>query len=53
MAQAKCSGAMGGCGSVWVVGWLFAIGYLHLSFWKAVLAVLIWPYSLGATLGPK
>ena len=53
MAQGKCGGAAGAGGSIWVVGWLFTIGYLHLSFWKAVLALVIWPYFLGTTLGPK
>jgi len=34
-------------GSLWLVGWLFTIGYLHLSFWQGVLAIVIWPYKLG------
>lgn len=34
-------------GSLWTVGWLFTIGYLELSFWKGVLALIIWPYYLG------
>jgi hypothetical protein len=37
-------------GPIWFMGWLFTIGYVHLSFWKAVLAIVIWPYYLGATL---
>lgn len=37
-------------GSVWVVGWLFTIGYLRLAFWKGVLALIVWPYFLGAFL---
>jgi hypothetical protein len=36
-------------GTVWAFGWLFTIGYLHLTFWKAVLALLLWPYYLGVT----
>jgi hypothetical protein len=36
-------------GSVWFVGWLFTLGLLHLSFWKGVLAIVMWPYYLGAT----
>lgn len=32
----------------WVAGWLFAIGFLHLSFLKGVLAIILWPYYLGA-----
>ncbi len=34
-------------GALWCIGWLFTIGFLHLSFWKGVLAVIIWPYLLG------
>jgi hypothetical protein len=34
-------------GSIWFAGWLFTIGYLHLAFWKGVLAVVLWPYYLG------
>ena len=37
-------------GLAWVAGWLFTIGYLHLSFWKGVLAIIIWPYSIGVAL---
>jgi hypothetical protein len=34
-------------GMVWFGGWLFTIGLAQLSFWKAVLALVIWPYFLG------
>ncbi len=34
-------------GTLWAIGWLFSIGYLHLSFWKGVLALIIWPYYIG------
>ena len=34
-------------GSVWFAGWLFSIGFLHLSFWKAIFALVLWPYYLG------
>jgi hypothetical protein len=37
-------------GIIWVVGWLFTIGFLHLSFWKGVLAIVIWPYYIGAMI---
>jgi hypothetical protein len=30
--------------------WLFTMGYADLSFWKAVLALIIWPYFLGASV---
>jgi hypothetical protein len=32
---------------VWIAAWLFTIGFLHLTFWKAVFAILLWPYYLG------
>jgi hypothetical protein len=37
-------------GSFWFVGWLFTIGFVELTFWKAVLGLVIWPYFLGASL---
>jgi hypothetical protein len=35
-------------GMAWYAAWLFTIGYLHLSFWKGVLALILWPYYIGA-----
>ena len=37
-------------GGFWFAFWLFTIGYLHLSFWKGVAALLLWPYFLGVAL---
>jgi hypothetical protein len=37
-------------GSLWFAGWLFTLGYLHLAFWKGVLAIVVWPYFLGVHL---
>jgi hypothetical protein len=38
-------------GPVWLIGWLFTIGYCGMPFfWKGLLALLIWPYFLGAAL---
>ena len=34
-------------GGLWFAAWLFTIGYLHLSFWKGVLALVLWPYYIG------
>lgn len=31
----------------WFAGWLFTIGFLHLSFGTGVLAILLWPYYIG------
>lgn len=47
----KCGSAGGAlAGGTWFAGWMFTIGFLQLGFWKAVLAVLLWPYFLGAAL---
>jgi hypothetical protein len=40
----------GSAGLLWVGAWLFVIGFLQLSFWKGVLALLLWPYYLGVAL---
>jgi len=40
-------------GAVFIVGiwaWLFTIGYLHLTFWNGVLAIVLWPVYLGWAL---
>lgn len=37
-------------GLIWLAGWLFTIGFLHLTFWKAVAAIVAWPYFLGLTV---
>lgn len=37
-----------GVGLIWLAGWLFTIGYLDLSFWRGVLAIILWPYFVGA-----
>lgn len=34
-------------GGLWAIGWLFTIGYVGLTFWQGVLAIIIWPYYLG------
>ena len=34
-------------GGVWFAAWLFTIGFLHLTFWRGVLAFVLWPYYLG------
>lgn len=37
-------------GPIWFMGWLFTIGFAGLSYWKAVLGLVIWPYFLGVAL---
>jgi hypothetical protein len=34
-------------GLIWFAGWLFTIGFLQLTFWRGVLALVVWPYYLG------
>jgi hypothetical protein len=57
MGESKGSGGHGSgasvAGRIWAIGWLFTIGYVPLPFWKAVLALMIWPYFLGTTLAAK
>ena len=37
-------------GTLWFVGWLFTIGFARLVWWKALLALIVWPYFLGITV---
>lgn len=37
-------------GTLWIAAWLFSIGFLHLSFWRGVLAIVLWPYYVGVHL---
>jgi hypothetical protein len=39
-------------GMFWFAAWLFTLGILDLTFWKGVLALLVWPYYLGSALAP-
>jgi hypothetical protein len=39
-------------GLLWFGAWLFTIGFLHLSFWKGVVAIVVWPYFLGLQVSP-
>lgn len=34
-------------GLLWFGMWLFTLGFLHLSFWKGIVALFVWPYLLG------
>lgn len=39
-----------GAGLLWFGGWLFAIGFAKLVWWKALLGLIVWPYFLGVTV---
>jgi hypothetical protein len=51
MAQEqKITGKMevaGVVGPLWFGAWLFTVGFAKLSFGKAVLGAVLWPYYLG------
>jgi len=34
-------------GVFWIAGWLFSVGFLQLSFFKGLLAIILWPYYIG------
>ena len=36
-------------GMLWFGAWLFTLAFLDLTFWKGVLALLLWPYYLGGS----
>lgn len=38
-------------GPLWMIGWLFTLGFVNLSFMKGLWALLVWPYYLGSALG--
>ena len=35
-------------GLLWISCWLFTIGFLQLTLWKGVIAIVLWPYYIGA-----
>jgi len=37
-------------GPLWIMGWFFTIGFAHLTFWKGVIAIVIWPYYIGTLI---
>ena len=39
-------------GILWFICALGTAGYLKLSFWWSVLALVIWPYLLAGALAP-
>lgn len=36
---------------LWLIGWLFTIGFADLNFGRGLLALLLWPYYVGSTVG--
>lgn len=38
-------------GVIWVIGWIFTIGFAKLIWWQGIIGIVIWPYYLGTVLG--
>jgi hypothetical protein len=38
-------------GGLWFAAWLFTIGFLKLTLWQAIFAIILWPYYLGSAIG--
>lgn len=34
-------------GIIWTIGWMFTIAFAKLIWWKAFLAIIIWPWYLA------
>lgn len=43
-------GSAGFASAFWFAGWLFTLAYVQPLWWQAILAIVIWPYYLGARL---
>ncbi len=43
----RCTESAGFMGPLWIIGWLFTIGFLKLTFGKGFLALILWPYYIG------
>lgn len=42
----------GGCmAGIWLIGWLFTIGFAHLTVKQSLLGIVVWAYYLGRKLG--
>lgn len=37
-------------GLLWFASWLFTIGFLNLTFWQGLAALVIWPYYIGVRI---
>ena len=37
----------GMAGAFWSAGWMFTIAFAKLIWWKALLALIIWPWYLA------
>lgn len=37
-------------GPLWFIGWLFTVAFAKMTFWPAILALVLWPYYLGVAV---
>jgi hypothetical protein len=45
--DSRSRGGAAAGGSLWFIGWLFTLAFANLIWWKAILALVVWPYYLG------
>jgi hypothetical protein len=50
MAPGDRHGGPVSAGTIWFIGWLFTLAFAQLIWWKAILALVVWPYYLGVAL---
>jgi hypothetical protein len=43
--HSRSGGTTGGI--LWTAGWMFTIAFAKLIWWKALLAIVIWPWYLA------
>jgi hypothetical protein len=43
-------GDSGIAAAIWLMGWLFTMGFAHLTVKKALLGLVLWAYYLGVKL---
>ena len=46
--RAKPSPASSFGATFWFAGWLFTLGFAKVTGWKILLALIVWPYLVGA-----
>lgn len=39
-----------GVGLVWLMGFMFTIGYTRADVWHILLGIILWPWQLGVAL---
>ncbi|MBI4285548.1 MAG: hypothetical protein HY670_06565 [Chloroflexi bacterium] len=37
-------------GVIWLIGWLFTIGFAKLVWWQIIVGIVVWPYFLGVAV---